>query len=205
MSLHGVCVALRRVSLRRRRVRRRLSLALLPGVDCVPISPRSVHISPRSVRISLRGVVCGRADRTLFRSTPRQSAFRASSHENNPFFSKSWRSVPISSTSATRTIHFFPKVGVQYQYRQLLPLFHAFSLNSCKTYSTRGTRMCVYHSTACVERSSGGTCGNTADVITFRFRAKREQLKTFQGLGTQSQGQNLAVTVLCVPYLLDSR
>ena len=37
-----------------------------------------------------------------------------------------------------------------------------------------------------------------------RFRAEREQLKTFEGLLPTSQGQNLAFTVLHVPYSLDS-
>ena len=36
-----------------------------------------------------------------------------------------------------------------------------------------------------------------------RFRAKREQLKRCQGLHPESQGQNLALTALCVPYSLD--
>ena len=36
------------------------------------------------------------------------------------------------------------------------------------------------------------------------IRAKREQLKTFQGLLPERQDQNLAVTALCVPYSLDS-
>jgi len=36
-----------------------------------------------------------------------------------------------------------------------------------------------------------------------RFRAKREQLETFYGLLPESQGQNLALTVLCVPCSLD--
>ena len=38
-------------------------------------------------------------------------------------------------------------------------------------------------------------------VSTPRFRAKREQLICFQGLLPESQGQNLALTVLCVPHL----
>ena len=33
-----------------------------------------------------------------------------------------------------------------------------------------------------------------------RFRAKREQLKWFQGLSPASQSQHLALTVLCVPH-----
>ena len=37
-------------------------------------------------------------------------------------------------------------------------------------------------------------------VGTGRFRAKREQLKRCQGLLSESQGQNLVVTVLYVPY-----
>ena len=41
-------------------------------------------------------------------------------------------------------------------------------------------------------------------TLACRFRAKREQLSSVQGLVTerqgQNQGQNLAVTVLCVPY-----
>ena len=37
-----------------------------------------------------------------------------------------------------------------------------------------------------------------------RFRAKKEQLKKIEGLSPESQGQNLAVKVLCVPRLLDN-
>ena len=37
-----------------------------------------------------------------------------------------------------------------------------------------------------------------------RFRAKREQLRKFTGLSPESQGQNLALTVLCVLYSLNS-
>ena len=36
-----------------------------------------------------------------------------------------------------------------------------------------------------------------------RFREKREHFKGFQQLLPESQSQNLAVTVLCVPYSLD--
>ena len=39
------------------------------------------------------------------------------------------------------------------------------------------------------------------------FQAKRDQLKDFEYYGTgncSSQGQNLALTVICVPYLVDS-
>ena len=36
------------------------------------------------------------------------------------------------------------------------------------------------------------------------FRAKREQLERVSGLLPENQGRNLAVTVLCVPGLLDS-
>ena len=36
------------------------------------------------------------------------------------------------------------------------------------------------------------------------FRATREQPTTFWGILPEGQGQNLALTVLCVPYLLDS-
>ena len=38
----------------------------------------------------------------------------------------------------------------------------------------------------------------------YHFRARREELKRFKGLLPESQGQNLALTVLYVPYLLDS-
>jgi hypothetical protein len=37
-----------------------------------------------------------------------------------------------------------------------------------------------------------------------RFRAKRTQLKPFEGLSPEIQGHNLAVTVLHVPFSLDS-
>ena len=37
-----------------------------------------------------------------------------------------------------------------------------------------------------------------------RFRAKRDQLATIQGLLHESQGQNLALTVSFAPYSLDS-
>ena len=42
-------------------------------------------------------------------------------------------------------------------------------------------------------------------IASYRFPAKRERLTRFQGRLRESQGQNLAVTVLYVPYLLDSR
>ena len=38
----------------------------------------------------------------------------------------------------------------------------------------------------------------------FRCRAKREQLKRFQGISFERQGHNLALTVLYVPNALDS-
>ena len=38
----------------------------------------------------------------------------------------------------------------------------------------------------------------------YRFRAKREQLKTLYDFPPESQGQNLALTLLSVPHLLDS-
>ena len=37
-----------------------------------------------------------------------------------------------------------------------------------------------------------------------RFPAKREQSQMFQRLLPESQSQNLALTLLCVPYSLDS-
>ena len=37
-----------------------------------------------------------------------------------------------------------------------------------------------------------------------RFRAKREQLATFEGLSSESHGQNLALAALYVPHSLDS-
>ena len=40
-------------------------------------------------------------------------------------------------------------------------------------------------------------------VITFRRRTKREQLERFEGLLRESQGHNLAWTVVYVPYTLD--
>ena len=48
--------------------------------------------------------------------------------------------------------------------------------------------------------SEGGGKGAEQD----RFRAKGEQLKRFQGLLPESQGQNQALTVLRVPYSLDN-
>ena len=42
-------------------------------------------------------------------------------------------------------------------------------------------------------------------MMAFRFRAEREQLETFEALLPKSQGQNLALTVLYVPYSLDAR
>ena len=38
----------------------------------------------------------------------------------------------------------------------------------------------------------------------YRFRAKRDQLEKFEGLSLESQGQNLALTVLYASYSLDS-
>ena len=40
--------------------------------------------------------------------------------------------------------------------------------------------------------------------VVYRFRAKTKQLETVEGLLPESQGQNLALTVLYVPYSLDS-
>ena len=40
-------------------------------------------------------------------------------------------------------------------------------------------------------------------IIASRFRAKREQLKMLCGHLPQRQGQNLALTVSCVPYSLE--
>ena len=37
-----------------------------------------------------------------------------------------------------------------------------------------------------------------------RCRARREHLTRVEGLAPESQGWNLALTVLCVPYSLDS-
>ena len=39
---------------------------------------------------------------------------------------------------------------------------------------------------------------------TPRFRTEREQLERFSRLEPESQGQNLALTVVCVPCSLDS-
>jgi len=39
---------------------------------------------------------------------------------------------------------------------------------------------------------------------TVRFRAKGEQLKRFRGLSPESHCQNLALTVVYVPYSLDT-
>ena len=38
----------------------------------------------------------------------------------------------------------------------------------------------------------------------YHLRAKKEHLKGFRGLSPESKGHNLALTVLYVPYLLDS-
>ena len=43
-------------------------------------------------------------------------------------------------------------------------------------------------------------CGRPA---VFAFRAKREQVQRFERLLSESQGHNLALTVLCVPSSLD--
>jgi hypothetical protein len=45
-----------------------------------------------------------------------------------------------------------------------------------------------------------GKCGMQGD----RCRAKREQPETFEGLLPENRGQNLALTVLHVPYSRDS-
>ena len=42
-------------------------------------------------------------------------------------------------------------------------------------------------------------------VSTCRLWAKMEQLERFQGIHFESHGQNLTVTVLCMPCCLDSR
>ena len=47
----------------------------------------------------------------------------------------------------------------------------------------------------------GEAAGTGSEACT---RAKREQLKSFQGLSPASQGQNLAWTGVYLPYLLDS-
>ena len=41
------------------------------------------------------------------------------------------------------------------------------------------------------------------NIFRGRFRAKREHLKPVQELLPVSQGRNLALTVLCVPFSLD--
>ena len=46
---------------------------------------------------------------------------------------------------------------------------------------------------------------NLTGESTSRYQAKMEQLKRFEGLLPESQGQNLALTVLDVPSPLDSR
>ena len=38
----------------------------------------------------------------------------------------------------------------------------------------------------------------------YRFQSKREKLRTIEGLSPDSQGQNLALAVLCVLNSLDS-
>jgi len=49
-------------------------------------------------------------------------------------------------------------------------------------------------------RFDDASCGA---VLGYRFRAKREQLTRVEGLLPESQGQNLALTVLHVPCSLD--
>ena len=39
-----------------------------------------------------------------------------------------------------------------------------------------------------------------SEVPLYHFRAKQEQLETFERLSPESPGQNLAMTVLHVPY-----
>ena len=43
-------------------------------------------------------------------------------------------------------------------------------------------------------------CGQKGEVSTSLFRAIREQLRTFRRLLSENQGQNLALTVIYVPY-----
>ena len=50
----------------------------------------------------------------------------------------------------------------------------------------------------------GGGLGFREATAMGRFRAKREQLKCLYGRLPVSQGQNLALTVLYVPYSLYS-
>ena len=47
----------------------------------------------------------------------------------------------------------------------------------------------------------GGACviSTSGVFVHHRFRAKRKPLERFSGLLPESEGQNLALTVLCVP------
>ena len=54
------------------------------------------------------------------------------------------------------------------------------------------------NSETCVRISRVGRCQDSLAGL----RAKREQLKRSEGLESESQGQNMAVTVLYVPYSL---
>ena len=40
--------------------------------------------------------------------------------------------------------------------------------------------------------------------VQHRIRARRERLTTFEDFLSESQGQNVAVSILCVPYSFDS-
>jgi len=51
--------------------------------------------------------------------------------------------------------------------------------------------------------SYNGTLSFGGTNLPRRFRAKREQLQMCSDLLPESQGPNLALTVLCVPYSLD--
>ena len=53
-------------------------------------------------------------------------------------------------------------------------------------------------------RPPGYRCTFHRLIRLVRCRDRRDQLKRFQGLLPESQGQNLALTVLHVPYSLDS-
>ena len=60
------------------------------------------------------------------------------------------------------------------------------------------------HTTCPVPRLAKPRTGHSRVFALVRFRANRKQLNKVQGLLREREGQNLALTVLHVPYSLDS-
>ena len=73
------------------------------------------------------------------------------------------------------------------------------------TLNPQPSTLNTQHSTLNPQSSSlNYPCVLTPGIHLVRFRAKRKPLKGFEGLLRKGQGQDLALTVLYVPYSLDS-